>query len=422
MIDARSEWRAGWPVVLAGAIGIGVTSMHFYSLGLLVQPLTDAFGWSRAQITSGPAIVAVINLFIAARIGRLVDRIGVRKVAIPGYVAYCLSLAALGAAGAQAWTWFALWALVGISYAFAGASLWALAVASRFDRSRGLALAVALCGTGLIGAGTPVLGSIVLTRFGWQATYAMLAGTALIAGLPLLLRFLHSARDLDLKRPEAAEAAVELPGLDYREALASRRFWMLAAAAALIGAGIAGLIVHFIPMAIQRGIAPEAAARAGGLIGAAAILGRLVTGTLMDHLPGRLVGGALFLLPMVACLLLWAGAETLEVMIFAALIIGFATGAEFDVLAVLVSRYLGMRSYAAIYGLIAALFGIGVGFGPAIGGALFDSFGSYQSMLWFLAGVFMAAAALLFLLGPYPDWHAAAAEAGAPPGAPPEAR
>ncbi len=407
MTDARSEWRSGWPVVVAGAVGIGVTSMHFYSLGLLVQPLTDFFGWSRAQITSGPAIVAVINLLIAARIGRLVDRIGVRKVAIPGYIAYCLSLMALGAAGREVWTWFALWSLVGVSYAFAGASLWALAVASRFDRSRGFALAVALCGTGLIGAGTPVFGSMILTGFDWRATYVILGGTALVAGLPLLLRLLHSARDLELKRPEALAATEGPPGLSFREALASRHFWMLAAASALIGAGIASLIVHFIPMCIQRGIAPEPAARAGGLIGIAAIFGRLVTGTLMDHFPGRVVGGALFLLPMAACLLIWAGADTLAVMMAAALIIGFATGAEFDVLAVLASRYMGMRSYAAIYGLIAALFGIGVGFGPALGGALFDAFGSYESMLWFLGGVFLVAAALLFLLGRYPDWRLA---------------
>lgn len=401
---AMSEWRAGWPVVIAGAVGIGVTSMHFYSLGLMVQPLTAATRWSRAEITAGPAIVAVVNFFIAARIGRLVDRIGVRKVAIPGFVGYCLSIIALGAAGSAISSWFALWALVGLGYAFAGASLWALAVASRFDRSRGLALAVALCGTGLIGAATPVLGSVVLSRFGWQATYAILAGTALVAGLPLLLAFLHSARDLELRRTRVESAPTELPGLTFAEALRNRRFWMLAAAAALIGAGIAALIVHFIPLGIQHGLAPASAARTAGLIGIAAIFGRLVTGTLMDHLPGRVVGGCLFLLPVVGCILLAIGAGRIELIIAAALIIGFATGAEFDVLAVLVSRYLGLRSYGALYGQIAALFGLGVGFGPAIGGALFDSFGSYQPMLWFMGGIFVVPAALLFLLGRYPDW------------------
>lgn len=404
-ITARDEWRTGWPVVVAGAVGIGVTSLHFYSLGLFIQPLGTAYGWSRAAISSGPAIVAMVNLMIAARIGRLVDRVGVRRVAIPGYVAYCSGLGLLGLAGPSIWSWYALWVLLGLGYSFAGASLWSVAVASRFDRSRGLALAVALCGTGVAGASTLVFGSRVLDRFGWQATYAALGCTVLILGLPLLLAFLHSARDLQLQRPSGGMSApVEAPGLSFGEALRHARFWMLAISAMLIGGGVAGLIVHFIPMGIQRGIAPVDAAAIAGLIGMAAIVGRLITGALMDYMPARLVGGCVFLLPVLACFLLASGISAMPLMMATAVIIGLATGAEFDVLAILVSRYLGMRAYAAIYGQIAALFGIGVGFGPTIGGALFDMFGSYEPMLWFLAALFAIAAALLFLLGPAPHW------------------
>jgi predicted MFS family arabinose efflux permease len=393
-MTARDEWRAGWPVVVAGAVGIGVTSLHFYSLGLFIQPLGAEYGWSRAAISSGPAIVATVNLMIAARIGRLVDRVGVRRVAIPGYVAYCSGLGLLGLAGPSIWSWYALWVLLG-----------SVAVASRFDRSRGLALAVALCGTGVAGASTLVFGSRVLDRFGWQATYGALGCTVLILGLPLLWAFLHSARDLQLKRPSGGMSAqVEAPGLSFGEALRHARFWMLAISAMLIGGGVAGLIVHFIPMGIQRGIMPVDAAAIGGLIGMAAIVGRLITGTLMDHMPARLVGGCVFLLPVLACFLLASGISAMPLMTATAVIIGLATGAEFDVLAILVSRYLGMRAYAAIYGQIAALFGIGVGFGPTIGGALFDMFGSYEPMLWFLAVLFAIAAALLFLLGPAPHW------------------
>lgn len=412
----REEWRAGWTVVLAGAVGIGVTSLHFYSLGLFIDPLAKAFGWSRASIASGPAIVAVVNLFIAARIGRLVDRVGVRRVALPGYAAYCSGLALLGLAGASVWSWYALWALLGIGYSFAGASLWSVAVASRFDRSRGLALAVALCGTGVAGASTLFLGARVLDRFGWQATYAALGGTVFLLGMPVLLAFLRSARDLHLNgaSPEQVALAPMPPGMDFPRALRHPHFWMLSASAMLIGGGVAGLIVHFVPMGISRGIAPVDAAAIGGLIGMSAIVGRLITGSLMDHCPARLVGGCVFLLPVAACILLAPGGGAAPLMISAAIIIGLATGAEFDVLAILVSRYLGMRAYAAIYGQIAALFGIGVGFGPTIGGALFDMFGTYQPMLWFLAMLFAIAAILLFLLGPAPDWSDRRAPADQP--------
>ncbi|MDB5446544.1 MAG: hypothetical protein JWQ97_1861, partial [Phenylobacterium sp.] len=42
------EWKAGWPVVVACAVGMGLTTIHFYSLGLFITPLAKAYGWSRA--------------------------------------------------------------------------------------------------------------------------------------------------------------------------------------------------------------------------------------------------------------------------------------------------------------------------------------------------------------------------------------
>ena len=399
------EWRRSWPVVIAGAVGLGTTSLHFYSLGMFIQPLTEQFGWSRAQITAGPAIVAIINLFIAAAVGRMADRVGVRRVAIPGFVAYCLAIAALGLAGPSIWSWYLLWAILGPCLTFTGPALYSLAIASRFDKSRAMALAVAMCGIGIIGLLVPLLGAPTLARFGWSATYAILGGSVLIVGLPILLLCLNSAHDMRRKAAgaEATAAVPALPGLSFAQAIAGRHFWLLTASAFLIGAGIAALIVHFISIGIQNGINPVQAAKLAGLIGLSTIFGRIFSGIMLDRLPGRLVGAGLFLMPLVGCIILSHLGGSTTLMAAAAIVIGFATGAEFDVLAVLASRYLGMRAFAAIYGQIAAVFGLGVGMGPAIGGAMYDAIGSYGTMLWVLGAVFAVAAGLLAVLGRYPE-------------------
>ena len=49
-------------------------------------------------------------------------------------------------------------------------------------------------------------------------------------------------------------------------------------------------------------------------------------------------------------------------------------------LAVLVSRYMGMREFAAINGQVAAVFGLGVGFGPALSSVVVDAT-AFKSML-----------------------------------------
>jgi NO-binding membrane sensor protein with MHYT domain len=80
--NARAEWRTGWPLVLSGAVGLGMYAMHVYGLGAFVQPLEHEFGWSRSQVTSGPAIVSAVSLIGLPSVGILLDRYSRRAVAI----------------------------------------------------------------------------------------------------------------------------------------------------------------------------------------------------------------------------------------------------------------------------------------------------------------------------------------------------
>ena len=61
----------------------------------------------------------MIVFVTAALVGQLVDRVGPRRVAIPGYAAFCLAVMALGLAGSSVWTWYLIWGLLGIAQAFA---------------------------------------------------------------------------------------------------------------------------------------------------------------------------------------------------------------------------------------------------------------------------------------------------------------
>jgi MFS family permease len=407
--DAAREWRAGWPVVLACAFGIGFMTLHTYSLGLFITPLAKAYGWSRAEIGVGPAIASVVGFFAAPRVGRLADRHGVRRFALAGFTAYCVGLAAMGLTGPSKWSWYGHWLFLAACQVLAGVAVWSLAIASRFDRSRGLALAASLSGPGVVAALTPVVATAAIARYGWAATYPLLAAGAFVIGMPMIAFGLHSAHDLR-RRGGLAAAVPTAPigGMTLAEARRSRAFWFLLTCSALLGTGIAALLVHFVPMALERGISAKDAGWAASLTGLCAIGSRMATGFLMDRLPGRLVGAVLFAMPMSACALLLAPGG-LPMMTAAAVAIGLTLGAEFDVLAVLVSRYLGMRAYGAVYGQIVGTFGLGIGFGPAIGGALYDAAGDYRTMLFSLGGAFLIPPVLCALLGRVPRWDPAEA-------------
>jgi hypothetical protein len=57
--SSGEEWRRSWPVVLAAAAGMALSTANVYSTGIFMGPLQDAFGWSRTQISAGLLIGSV---------------------------------------------------------------------------------------------------------------------------------------------------------------------------------------------------------------------------------------------------------------------------------------------------------------------------------------------------------------------------
>ena len=83
---------------------------------------------------------------------------------------------------------------------------------------------------------------------------------------------------------------------------------------------------------------------------------------------------------------------------------GMAAGVEYDLMAYLVSRYFGLKHYAAIYGALYAFFALGAGVGPYIYGAAYEASGSYDRILILSSFLFIAGALPILFLGKYRDF------------------
>src|SRR5688572_1042070 len=113
-MTATQEWRANWPLVLAGILGMAIGSLHAYSLGVMIAPLEAEFGWKRAQISSGLFITSTIAVIFAPFMGMAIDRLGTRIIALTGVTFYCGALALLSQARDSLWSWQLLWMLLGV--------------------------------------------------------------------------------------------------------------------------------------------------------------------------------------------------------------------------------------------------------------------------------------------------------------------
>ena len=99
---ARAEWRKHWPLVLAASFAFSFTSVMTAATGLFIGPWTEEFGWSRTLLSSGLSITSVTTCIFSPLFGVLIDRIGTRRLALPGLVLLAATVASLSLLNAAA--------------------------------------------------------------------------------------------------------------------------------------------------------------------------------------------------------------------------------------------------------------------------------------------------------------------------------
>jgi MFS family permease len=391
--SAAAEWRSFWYLPIAGALGYATSVLHVYSLGPFIGPLTKEFNWSRAQVSAGLTIAAVISGIFCIAVGRLVDRIGPRRIGLIGVLVMTGAYALIGTATGQTTNWYFLWALVAVGTFGVQATVWTSAVASRFEMSRGLAFAITLCGASVAQAIFPLIVTALIAAQGWRAAFSSMGGLWAAVVFPILFFGFRGARDQGRKASTVSVEPRVLSGVSLSEGLRSLAMYKLLMAAGLFAFTVIGVVVHFVPILTDSGASPARAASMSALIGLFSIVGRLGTGLLLDKFPGHKVGAVAFLIPIAACiLLLFFGANPFS-HAAAAAIFGLTVGSEVDVIAYLAAKHFGLKSFGALYGVLQMALAAGTAFGPLAAGAVFDHYGSYRLFLM-LTIILMAASAI----------------------------
>ncbi|MGE0861242.1 MAG: MFS transporter [Gammaproteobacteria bacterium] len=395
----RGEWRAeiaaGWTLLATAtyACGTGVSALVYYSFGLFVEPLQQQFGWSRGEISTALVFGSLGLVLAAPALGWCMDRVGARRVALVAIPALGLVLLLLSRFEGPRTLFYGLFFLLNAAGIGTSSILYSRAVAGSFDAARGLALGLTLAGPGTAAILLPLLMTAVIGQWGWRAGFVTLALLAFSPWLPVW-RWL---------RPSVAQATpgleAGLDGLAPRAAFASRTFWVLTLGFGATAVACSAVVVHLVPLLRDAGLAPGEAARIAALVGMGVILGRVGIGFLVDRLFAPRVAATIFVITAGGCmLLLAAGADAARE---AAFLIGFALGAEVDLLAYLTSRYFGLRHFGVIYSTIYAVFWIGSACGPTLAGRLFDRHGNYDLALAVVAGLFLFGAASCLALPRY---------------------
>ncbi len=419
-LNRAPEFRQGWSALLVALSGV-ITSAHFlplYSFGPLAPDLSRAL-----DIPLGELQRCITLNFVGIAVGSqlagwLMDRFSLRSVALCSLVMYALTYITMGTVSLSQSLLYAYYFLLPIFGSGTLLVTWTKIVCDKFERQRGIALAILLSGSGVVSTVLPLLLAGYVGTAEWQQGFIVMGilplFTLLVCFFALPSGSSGSSQQSSLSSNSVKHGNDQVPrqitGLSYRETLRSRQFWTIIVALILVVFVVVSMITNTVPMLVQKGLSQSDATLVFSAFGLALVAGRLAGGFLLDKFWGPLIAFCALVLPSIGCLIFLLAPAHIALMVMATVLVGVAAGAEFDILAYLASRYFGLRSYAKVFGTVSGTVALGSGVSPLLVGPLIDATGSYDALLFICIALAALGASLFLTLGPYPDFDEVVAQ------------
>lgn len=397
-----SEFRSGWRIVVAALLGtaFGLPAIPFYTIGVFAPIFAREFGWSFAAIFGGLSLLAGSVLIIGPFFATLIDRFGARLVASTSLPCLGLSYMTLAASNGSIGQYYLSWLAIAIFGLGATPVVFTRVINSAFEERRGLALGIALSGAGLFAFVVKPLAQFLIEAGGWRVAILVVGAMPALIACPMVLWGFTGLGGRNIDEGPVQRSALE--GMTAREAFRSRSFWLLAIVFIPMSLAVAAPLPNIENILRSLRLSPTEVVQLASLVGIAAVVGRLLGGVLADRFWAPAVGTVILTLGAVACFVLSLDDVSFFMACIAILLLGIVSGVEFDLMAYLVSRYLGMRSYATTYATLYGIFVVGAFVGPSLFGYAFDSMGTYSGILQACALLLVGGAAIILFLGPYP--------------------
>lgn len=391
----------GWLVVLGSTISLIVSNgpVLFFTFAVFLKPISEQLGWSRGTMSLAVTLGLVLGGIATPIAGVLIDRWGIQRVTLGFITIFAASFSAISLTGTSPLSFICLYAIAGF---FAGGQAplpYAKAISGWFEERRGLALGIAMAGVGIGLAIVPQVVRALLNSFDWRTTYLIVGALTWLIAFPAVLLFVKDP-------PQSRDGAVALTGAraegdSMSVAVRSKDFWLTMIASFLVVTAINGVIAHLVALLTDHGLPNAISVKMLVAVGLSAIVGRLISGFLLDRFFAPHLAAIIFVVPLIGLAMLLTGVQAVPLVLVASICLGFGLGAEVDIIGFLVGRYFGLRRYGEIYGYIFAVFTIGSGLGPYLMGATFDATGNYKLALAFFCGLMIVSSVLIAMMGPY---------------------
>ena len=355
------------------------------SFTVFLLPISESFGWDRAQVVSVYSLTALAGGLAAPLVGRLFDRSGPRIVYSLGML--LLGGAFLVAAHAQKLWQFqlSLGLCVGLGIAFIGNVPNSILLGRWFGPRLPTAMAILYSATG---AGVLILlpaSQVLIDHVGWRGAYQIFGICALALLLPLLILpwRLFSTGSPHLEKSVAADLVDE--GWTLLTAMRHHAFWALFSTFFFTSIGMYAISPQIVAYLIDAGFQPLQAATAWGFSGVVLLFGMLGVSWL-DGLIGRRPAVLLsYAISIAGIVMLWALQWYPNYWLLTGFVVCFGSmiGSRGPLITATAMKIFRGERVGTIYGTITIGTGLGSALGSWGGGLIHQWSHSYDPLIAF---------------------------------------
>lgn len=411
LASARRRTRRvyyGWWVSIAGAFNMVVSSgPTFQASSVLFRAIEDEFGWSRAAITGVASFGRFGGALLGPVEGWLTDTFGSAKMVLFGFTMGGLGLIFFAQVDSIV-TYYAAFFILSLGFSIGGFTPSMAAVNAWMPHRRAPAMSFVIAGSS---AGGFLVPAIVwgIQNHGWRDTVTVVGIVTLVSG-PILARVLAKrlpdpasmsrlVRRTTRKRRYGAQPGGLGHDFTPAEALRTRAFWGISITHMLTNFSVGALSAHlFFQLTADNGVnlSDQAAGTIVVMQTLIAFAAQITGGAVGDRVEKRYAVAVLVLI-QAAGLAVLAIAGNYWMGVLFALLWGVGFGGRTPILHAMRGDYFGRKHFGTILGMSAFPMALGMTISPFIVGRVHDLQGTYETVLFVLAGAAFAASVTVLL-------------------------
>ena len=402
----------GWWIVAAGTVILFVSSgIGFYGHGVILDPLRNQHGWSKATISSAITLYFFATGAFGFLIGRLIDKYGPKWFLVIGSLVIGAGFVLLSFINAT-WQLYSIYLFMAVGFCCTSLVPVNTLITNWFIHKRGFAMSLTNTGLSLGGIVMVPLAVYMISDWGLQIALPVLGTIFWVVIIPTALVFIKQ-RPSDVNQfPDgspphnsgkkrintALSVETQMRIWTRRRAVRTVAFWAIVASFLMALGGQIAFLVHQVSFLSQY-LGTTGAASAVSLTAGASIAGRLFLGTFVDRCDKRYVTMVCFLIQGIAVLAL-AYYNHVVVLYLGTFAFGLTMGSIIMLQSLITGECFGLKSFATVSGISGLFTMSGAAFGPMLAGFVYDATDSYRLAFTIFAFLSVLAMVVIYFARP----------------------